>query len=138
MKNARWMRYKPLRKLVLTAAILFLTGAAFAAGVPRVNKSMPYAKGLNLSEWLEVGGFGNVRKCIYGKQDFENIKKLGVEIIRVPIWFEEFSSGKPDYIVEDWLWETIDNAIEWCEELQMYMIIDFHNNCDEIQKRVQM
>ena len=76
MKNARWMRYKPLRKLVLTAAILFLTGAAFAAGVPRVNKTMPYAKGLNLSEWLEVGGFGNVRKCIYGKQDFENIKEL--------------------------------------------------------------
>ena len=131
MKTARWMRYKPFRKLVLTAAILFLTGAAFAAGVPRVNKTMPYAKGLNLSEWLEVGGFGNVRKCIYGKQDFENIKKLGVEIIRVPIWFEEFSSGKPDYIVEDWLWESIDNAIEWCEELQMYMIIDFHNNCSD-------
>ena len=131
MKTARWMRYKPLRKLVLTAAILFLTGAAFAAGVPRVNKTMPYAKGLNLSEWLEVGGFGNVRKCIYGKQDFENIKSLGVEIIRVPIWFEEFSSGKPDYIVEDWLWESIDNAIEWCEELQMYMIIDFHNNCSD-------
>lgn len=131
MKNARWMRYKPLLKLVLTAAILFLTGAAFAAGVPRVNKTMPYAKGLNLSEWLEVGGFGNVRKCIYGKQDFENIKKLGVEIIRVPIWFEEFSSGKPDYIVEDWLWESIDNAVSWCEELQMYMIIDFHNNCSD-------
>ncbi len=131
MKTARWMRYKPLRKLVLTAAILFLTGAAFAAGVPRVNKSMPYAKGLNLSEWLEVGGFGNVRKCIYGKQDFENIKSLGVEIIRVPIWFEEFSSGKPDYIVEDWLWESIDNAVSWCEEYQMYMIIDFHNNCSD-------
>ena len=131
MKTARWMRYKPLRKLVLTAAILFLTGAAFAAGVPRVNKSMPYAKGLNLSEWLEVGGFGNVRKCIYGKQDFENIKKLGVEIIRVPIWFEEFSSGKPDYSVEDWLWESIDNAVSWCEEYQMYMIIDFHNNCSD-------
>ncbi len=131
MKTARWMRYKPLRKLVLTAAILFLTGAAFAAGVPRVNKTMPYAKGLNLSEWLEVGGFGNVRKCIYGKQDFENIKKLGVEIIRVPIWFEEFSSGKPDYIVEDWLWESIDNAVSWCEEYQMYMIIDFHNNCSD-------
>ena len=131
MKNARWMRYKPLRKLVLTAAILFLTGAAFAAGVPRVNKTMPYAKGLNLSEWLEVGGFGNVRKCIYGKQDFENIKELGVEIIRVPIWFEEFSSGKPDYIVEDWLWESIDNAVSWCEEYQMYMIIDFHNNCSD-------
>ena len=81
----------------------------------KVNVVKPYTKGLNLSEWLEQGGFGNIRKCIYGKQDFENIKSLGVEIIRVPIWFEEFSSGKPDYIVEDWLWETIDNAIDWCE-----------------------
>ncbi|MBR4824395.1 MAG: cellulase family glycosylhydrolase [Spirochaetaceae bacterium] len=98
---------------------------------PKVNVTKLYTKGLNLSIWLEPGGFGNIGKCIYGKQDFENIKNLGIEIIRIPIWFEEYSSGKPDYIVEDWLWESIDNAVEWCEEFQIYMIIDFHNNCSD-------
>ena len=107
---------KELRKIILPLLILILSANIYAQknskAPSQVKKTMPYAKGLNLSEWLEHGAFGNVRKCIYGKKDFENIKSLGVEIIRVPIWFEEFSSEKLDYIVEDWLWETIDNAIE--------------------------
>ena len=136
MKTPHNCLRKELRRfIILPFLILILSANVFAQksskSPSQVKKTMPYTKGLNLSEWLEVGGFGNIRKCIYGKQDFENIKSLGVEIIRVPIWFEEFSSGEPDYIVEDWLWETIDNAIEWCEEYQMYIILDFHNNCSD-------
>lgn len=98
--------------------------------VPKVNVTMPFTKGLNLSGWLEPFGVSNATSTYYGKSDFEDIKSLGVEIVRIPIHFEEWSSGKPDYIVPDWLWNKIDDAIQWCTELKMYMIIDFHNNCD--------
>ena len=97
--------------------------------VSKVEKTMPYTKGLNLSGWLEAYGNSNASSERFGRQDFEDIKSLGVEIVRVPVWFEEYSSGKPDYIIEEWLWEKIDSAVEWCTELKMYMIIDFHNNC---------
>lgn len=97
--------------------------------VPKVQKTMPFTKGLNLTGWLEGYNNSNWRSDLFGKQDFEDIKSLGVEIVRIPIFFEEFSSGSPDYIVEDWLWEKIDKAVEWCTELKMYMIIDFHNDC---------
>ncbi len=80
--------------------------------------------------WLSDYGNGNTYSELFGRQDFEDIKSLGVEILRLPVYFEEFSSGAPDYIVEDWVWEKLDNAVEWCTELEMYLIIDFHNNCD--------
>ena len=98
--------------------------------VPVVEKKMPYTKGLNLTQWLEPFGAGNSSSTRYGKTDFENIKSLGVEIVRVPVHFENWSSGAPDYVIEDWLWKILDNAVEWCTELKMYIIIDFHNDCN--------
>ena len=107
------------------------SGLAAKDTVPqKVNVTMPFSKGINLTGWLEDYGSGNYSSIYIGKQDFEDIKSLGVEIIRIPIFFEEFSSGKPDYKIEEWLFKCIDNAVEWCTELKMYMIIDFHNDCD--------
>lgn len=102
--------------------------------VPTVNVRMPFTKGLNLTKWLEPFGFGNSSSTHFGKSDFVDIKSLGVEIVRIPIHFEQWSLGKPDYIIPDWLWEKIDSAVEWCTELKMYMIIDFHNACDAASK----
>lgn len=110
-------------------ALALCLAAAKEKEVPKVQKTMPFTKGINLTGWLEGYNNSNWRSDLFGKQDFEDIKSLGVEIVRIPIFFEEFSSGSPDYIVEDWLWEKIDKAVEWCTELKMYMIIDFHNDC---------
>lgn len=96
--------------------------------VPRVNKTLPFHKGINLTCWL--AGEQPDYVSTYGKQDFEDIKSLGADITRVYIRFEEFSSGEPDFIIPDWLWKRIDDAVAWCTELKLYIIIDFHNNCD--------
>ncbi len=120
-----------MKKIIALVLLLAAATCLFAAKekeVAKVNKVMPFTKGLNLSGWLEDLGRGNSRSLMFNRQDFEDIKSLGVEVIRIPIYFEEFSSGEPDYIIEDWLWEKIDNAVEWCTELKMYMLIDFHNN----------
>ena len=102
--------------------------------VPKVNVKLPFTKGLNLSNWLEPFGYGNSASYYFGKQDFEDIKSLGVEVVRIPIHFEAWNKGKPDYVVEDWLWEKLDNAVAWCTELKMYIIIDFHNDCNGSSK----
>ncbi|MBP5402098.1 MAG: glycoside hydrolase family 5 protein [Treponema sp.] len=129
---------KKIKCIFLAFAILVLGMSAIIAQekndgkeIPRVNVTMPFSKGLNLSNWLELHRreYSNIESEFFGKQDFIDIKSLGVEIIRIPIHFEEMSSDKPDFIIEDWLWEKIDNAVEWCTELKMYMIIDFHNDC---------
>ncbi|MBO4729808.1 MAG: cellulase family glycosylhydrolase, partial [Spirochaetaceae bacterium] len=121
-----------MKKIIAFVLLLAAATCLFAAKekeVPRVNKTMPFSKGLNLSNWLEDLGGGNSRSVMFNRQDFEDIKSLGADITRLYIWFEEFSSGEPDFIIPDWLWKRIDDAVAWCTELKMYIIIDFHNNC---------
>ena len=119
---------KKIIALVLLLAAASCLFAAKAKEVPRVNKTMPFSKGINLTCWLEGNQPYNVAN--FGRQDFEDIKSLGADITRLYIRFEEFSSGEPDFIIPDWLWKRIDDAVAWCTELKMYIIIDFHNNCD--------
>ena len=117
-----------MKKLITLVLLVVAASCLFAEKKPqKVNVSMPFSKGINLGNLLCDYGTGNVNSCYLERQDFEDMKTLGIEIVRVQITFEEFSSGEPDYIVEDWLWEKIDNAVEWCTELKMYMIITFMN-----------
>lgn len=115
------------RRLAVFLVFAFCTGLAFSENPPRVNKTLPFSKGINLTCWLDHEQPYDVAN--FGKQDFEDIKSLGADITRLYIWFEEFSSGEPDFIIPDWLWKRIDDAVAWCTELKLYIIIDFHNNC---------
>lgn len=117
-----------MKKLFSIFIFLLYAGTVFAANPPRVNKMLPFHKGINFTLWLE--GNEPHRVANFGRQDFEDIRSLGVDCTRLYIRFEEYSSGKPDYIIPDWLWKNIDDAVAWCTELKMYMIIDFHNDCD--------
>nr|WP_318659183.1 cellulase family glycosylhydrolase [uncultured Treponema sp.] len=117
-----------MKKIFSFFIFLLYAGTVFAANPPRVNKTLPFHKGINFTLWLE--GNEPHRAANFGRQDFEDIRSLGVDCTRLYIRFEEYSSGKPDYIIPDWLWKNIDDAVAWCTELKMYMIIDFHNDCD--------
>lgn len=139
-----------MKKIFITLAVILgiFTADSFAAASKtsgtsqQVKKTMPFTKGLNLAVWLEanytpdgkVAALSDSNRLRFGKQDFEDIKSLGVEIVRIPVHFQAFSSGSPDYIVNDWIWDALDKAVEWCTELKMYMIIDYHNNCQGSSK----
>ena len=104
---------KKLYSLIFVMLFVFSAAFVFAAKEktpPKVEKTMPFSKGLNLSNRVEGHEDSNWRSVYFDRQDFEDIKSLGIEIIRFPIWFEEFSSGEPNYIIEDWLWEKIDRV----------------------------
>ncbi len=124
-----------LKTFFLSMTILATSANSFANPVTKVEAKLPFSKGLNLSNWLEPAwGIKDANYCAFGKQDFIDIKNLGVEVIRIPTHFETLSLGKPDYIIPDILFEKLDDAINWCEELKMYVIIDFHNDCAQGSK----
>jgi endoglucanase len=110
----------------LFATLLFLSGALFAAETPKVKKQLPFSKGINLPVWMEYGRFNTL---LYGKKDFENIKSLGVEAVRVPVWFDVWADKNNDYKLDPGCFEILDRAVNWCEQMGMYIIIDFHNDC---------
>ena len=110
----------------LFATLLFLSGALFATETPKVKKQLPFTKGINLPVWMEYGRFNTL---LYGKKDFENIKSLGVEVVRVPVWFDVWADKSNDYKLDPGCFEILDRAVNWCEQMGMYIIIDFHNDC---------
>ena len=116
---------------VLLSCLLFLGSVYSAENVIKTNKKLPFSKGVNLPGWLE---YNRNNTLLFGKKDFENIKSLGVEVLRLPVWFEVWNEGAPDYKVSDECWSYLDDSISWCEELGMYIIIDFHNDCDGASK----
>lgn len=58
----------------------------------------------------------------WNKRHFEEIKKWGANVIRVPVHPVAFHQrGVEEYI------KLLDNAVEWCTELGIYIIIDWHS-----------
>ena len=88
----------------------------------------PFTKGVNFSNWLEFKTADQIDTEYFTKKDFANAKALGCDAVRIPIHFEQMCAGSADYKVPARLFEVLDNVASWAEELQMYVIFDFHNN----------
>ena len=116
-----------MKKTVFTILLLALfCGTSLGAQIPRVKKQLPFSKGINLPVWMEYGRFNSL---LYGKKDFENIKSLGVEAVRVPVWFDAWIDDAAECSVSPDCFSLLDMALNWCESLQIFLIIDFHNDC---------
>lgn len=89
----------------------------------------PFTKGVNFTNWLEHRPADQVNPEFFTKQDFVNAKSLGCDVIRLPIHFERFCMEADGYRIPDCIWAILDRVAAWAEELQLYVIFDFHNNC---------
>ncbi|MCL2209512.1 MAG: glycoside hydrolase family 5 protein [Treponema sp.] len=110
--------------LIFTAFLLFSSQSRNnQQQVPQV----PFSKGVNFTFW-----FGYAKNALginparYTEQDFEDIKRLGFDVIRLPIDFSLYSSGAPNYIIDPHLFRLLDNAVDLAEKFQLYIILDNH------------
>lgn len=99
---------------------------AFSANLKSIPA--PFSRGVNFSSWMEFKNPGEINVNFFTKEDFENVKKMGCDIVRLPVHFEQLSHGRPDYEVDSIVWHILDNVTAWANELKLYVIIDFHNN----------
>lgn len=89
--------------------------------------SAPFTKGVNFTNWLEFRPADKVKEDMFTKVDFENIKKLGCDVVRIPIHFEKLCGEGPDFEIPQKIWNIMDNIACWADELKIYAILDFHN-----------
>lgn len=58
----------------------------------------------------------------WNREHFEAIKKWGANVIRIPVHPANFRKlGQVKYL------QLLDDAVRWCEELKIYVIIDWHS-----------
>lgn len=128
-----------INNLVLTT-ILF----AWATGVKSQTKavSAPFSKGVNFSVWLEKPHAGLVQKNLFCEQDFKDVRELGCDAIRLPVHFENLSSGPGEYIIDSYIFSILDNAVKWAAEQKIFLILDNHswspaeNTAKDVEKRL--
>lgn len=108
-------------KIVSFFFVLFITISSAQ------NTTVPFSRGVNLSAWLQESDAKQIQFSKYTKADFENIKRLGCDVIRLPINMHEMTSGEPDYTIDPLLIAFLNHAVDWAEELQLHIILDNHS-----------
>lgn len=109
-------------RLCCALAIFFL--AIFFP--PDLQSQVPFSRGVNLSGWFQASGPRQIQFSKFGRKDFENIKSLGCDVVRLPINLHAMTSGAPDYIPDPLFLHFLDQVVDWSEELQIHLILDNH------------
>ena len=90
----------------------------------------PFSRGVNITGWFQASGPRQIQFSQYSKKDFENIKSLGCDAIRLPVNLFHMTSGNPGYTIDPLFLSMLDQALDWAEELKLYLIIDNHTSDD--------
>lgn len=85
-----------------------------------------FSKGVNLTNWFQASAPQQIDFSKYTKQDFENIKSLGANVIRLPINLHSMVGEAPDYTVDPLFYFFLDQVVDWAEELELNLILDNH------------
>lgn len=89
-------------------------------------REVPFTKGVNLTNWFQAGSAGSIDFSKYTLEDFEDIKSLGVDVIRLPINLHSMTLGEPEYTLDPLFLFFLDKVVDWTEELDLYLILDNH------------
>lgn len=119
-----------VKKSIRTFLSVCILISCFFATAQNTNQKLtqaPFHQGVNMTTWFELWSKGVGNLNYYDKSDLENLKSLGADVIRLPVHFDNLSSGAPDYVINPLTWKYLDQVVSWCEELQIYIIIDDHS-----------
>jgi len=95
-----------------------------------IQAQAPFSRGVNLTNWFQTTSPRQIQFSKYTRQDFENIKSLGCDAIRLPINLFYMAGSKPAYTIDPLFFEFLDQAVSWAQELHMYLLIDNHSSDD--------
>ena len=101
--------------------LLFLAGPG-----TRVSAQLPFNKGVNLTGWFQTNSAQQIQFSKFTKKDFQNIKSLGCDVIRLPINLHSMTNGQPDFILDPLFLTFLDSAVHWAEQYQIHLILDNH------------
>ncbi|MBA4056267.1 MAG: hypothetical protein C0490_16245, partial [Marivirga sp.] len=92
----------------------------------RMSAQIPFQQGINLTNWFQSSSASQIQFNRFSKKDFQNIKSLGCDVIRLPINLHAMTNGAPEYVLDPLFFSFLDQAVDWAEELDMHLILDNH------------
>lgn len=86
----------------------------------------PFYRGVNLTNWFQAGSAQQIQFSKYTFTDFEQIKSLGCDVVRLPINLHFMTNGTPDYQLDPLFLNFLDQVVDWTTELDLHLILDNH------------
>lgn len=90
------------------------------------SQTAPFKKGVNLTNWFQTNGPRQIHFTKYDRVDFENIKSLGADVVRLPINLHSMAINEVDYRLDPLFLSFLDKVMNWAEELEINLILDNH------------
>jgi len=92
-----------------------------------VSAETPFNKGVNLTNWFQSSSARQIQFSKFSKTDFEHIKSLGCDVIRLPINLHGMTGPGPDHALDPLFFTLLDQAVDWAEALNLKLILDNHS-----------
>lgn len=103
-----------LLALILLSSFILLTSDVQAITV--------LGKGVTLGDWLGTDEDYHTQTTRYTKTDFEDIKALGCDFVRITVNFNT-SGMSPEYAISPIQLKCLDNAVMWAQEVGLKVVI---------------
>jgi endoglucanase len=81
---------------------------------------------VNLTEWFQADSAKRIQFTKYTKKNFQELKSVGVDVVRLPLNLHSMTYGSPAYTLHPLFLFFLDQAVDWAEELQINLILDNH------------
>jgi hypothetical protein len=89
-----------VRFCIIVLTLLELLATSGRAGVdPNAHPPLatPFARGVNVTNWVQAGSPGQIQFTKFTEQDLIDIRSLGCDVIRLPINLHHMTDGPPHY-----------------------------------------
>ncbi len=103
-----------------------LIALIFAIALQSLSAQAPFSRGVNLTGWFQASGPRKIQFRKFTKKDFNDIKSLGCDVIRLPINLHAMTNGAPNYTIDPLFFTFLDSTVNWAEDLHLYLMIDNH------------
>ncbi len=109
-------------KTILLALGLLLTSHASQLAA----QDAPFSRGVNLTNWFQAGSAQAIDFQRYDRDDFEQIRNLGADVVRLPINLHFMAGPAPDYVLDPLFLDYLDQVVDWTEALGLHLVLDNH------------
>lgn len=96
------------------------------------NQVTASMRGINIGNALEAPSPGDWGVTIK-EEYFQAIEAAGFNTVRIPVRFSGYTGADPDYLIQNEIFDIVDNVIQWALENELTVILDLHHFEEFIQ-----
>lgn len=86
-------------------------------------QELPFSKGVGFGQAFEVSSAQDIHFNYYSKQDFINVKNLGCDVIRLPIFMKNMKDKESGYQFDPLFLFLLDKYVDIAEEVGINLIL---------------